>query len=64
MQLSVLMIALYLYSGPALIAVVFAYITYHVCRDWRRHRRGTQRCRRVGQKTKETELQCTVNLNG
>jgi peptidoglycan/LPS O-acetylase OafA/YrhL len=42
MKFSVLPVALYLYSGPLLIAVVFAYVTYHVFQDWRRRRRRTR----------------------
>jgi len=37
MELSLLLTGLYLYSGPALIVLVFVYVTCHVWRDWREH---------------------------
>lgn len=38
-NLQMALIAVYMYSGPVLIAAVFTVITYHVVRDWCERRR-------------------------
>jgi len=55
MKFSVFLVALYLYSGPLLITVVFAYVTYHVFQDWRRRRTRYAESSELGEGSKGPE---------